>query len=217
MSDWHYVDKFVPVASPSTGYEVEALYTAPPPPDRVQPERVEAVPGDDDFVAPPPSEWSKAGQRRLMEALEAAPPTDATDRVEAVECDYCGGSGFINVLDEDGEPVLDFCDAPAHDTPNDASVVTEAAVQALKDSLWSSWGASRQTTDWPNMQQLRAALEAADRARKPGYRQVTREDALEAMNHFNLNQFDSFDLLAALQHIGAVIPEHAPGGAGVKE
>jgi hypothetical protein len=40
-----------------------------------------------------------------------SPPSSAGETV----CDYCDGSGFLNVLDEDGETVLDLCDAPAHD------------------------------------------------------------------------------------------------------
>jgi hypothetical protein len=43
----------------------------------------------------------------------------------------------------------------AFDWPDDAMV------ERLRDSLWSTWGRNRQTTDWPSREQLRAALEAA--------------------------------------------------------
>jgi NTP pyrophosphatase (non-canonical NTP hydrolase) len=61
--------------------------------------------------------------------------------VGATKCDYCDGSGFLNVLDEDGEMVIDLCDAPAHDREDDASStpqetqaagVTEAMVEAAE-------------------------------------------------------------------------------------
>lgn len=42
-----------------------------------------------------------------------------------------------------------------------AVVVDEAMVGRLRTSLWSTWGANRQTTDWPSNDQLRAALAAA--------------------------------------------------------
>lgn len=39
--------------------------------------------------------------------------------------------------------------------------VTDAMVERLRESLWSTWGAGRQTTDWPSRDDLRAALAAA--------------------------------------------------------
>jgi hypothetical protein len=39
--------------------------------------------------------------------------------------------------------------------------VDNAMVERLRESLWSTWGAGRQTTDWPTRAQLRAALDAA--------------------------------------------------------
>lgn len=42
-----------------------------------------------------------------------------------------------------------------------ASEVTPDMVERLRRSLWSTWGADRQTTDWPSDEQLRTALEAA--------------------------------------------------------
>jgi hypothetical protein len=42
-----------------------------------------------------------------------------------------------------------------------AVVVDEAMVERLRASLWGSWGADRQTTDWPSRDELRAALAAA--------------------------------------------------------
>lgn len=35
------------------------------------------------------------------------------------------------------------------------------AVEALRASLWSSWGRPRRTTDWPTREQLGQALDAA--------------------------------------------------------
>lgn len=39
--------------------------------------------------------------------------------------------------------------------------VTAEVVDAFRRHLWSTWGADRQTTDWPSDEQLREALEAA--------------------------------------------------------
>ena len=39
--------------------------------------------------------------------------------------------------------------------------VTPDMVERLRRSLWSTWGADRQTTDWPSDGQLRQALCAA--------------------------------------------------------
>lgn len=47
-----------------------------------------------------------------------------------------------------------------------AQTVTDAEVEALRESLWSTWGKDRQTTDWPSRAQLAAGLKAALRARE---------------------------------------------------
>jgi hypothetical protein len=39
----------------------------------------------------------------------------ADNCTECQQCEHCGGSGFINVIDEDGEAFVDVCDGPAHD------------------------------------------------------------------------------------------------------
>lgn len=39
--------------------------------------------------------------------------------------------------------------------------VTDEMVARLRESLWSTWGRRRQTTDWPSRSQLREALESA--------------------------------------------------------
>jgi hypothetical protein len=51
-------------------------------------------------------------------AIRAAPSPPKPAR--ETKCDYCDGPGFLNVLDEDGEMVIDLCDAPAHDHEDDA-------------------------------------------------------------------------------------------------
>jgi hypothetical protein len=42
-----------------------------------------------------------------------------------------------------------------------AGAVSDEAVERLRASLWATWGANRQTTDWPTTAQLRRALLAA--------------------------------------------------------
>lgn len=39
--------------------------------------------------------------------------------------------------------------------------IDDAMVARFRESLWSTWGAGRLTTDWPSRYQLRVALEAA--------------------------------------------------------
>jgi hypothetical protein len=39
--------------------------------------------------------------------------------------------------------------------------VSDEAVERFRASLWATWGANRQTTDWPTTAQLRQALLAA--------------------------------------------------------
>lgn len=41
------------------------------------------------------------------------------------------------------------------------ALLTDDAVEKLRASLWSTWGAGRQTTDWPSHGHLREALAAA--------------------------------------------------------
>jgi hypothetical protein len=61
-----------------------------------------------------------------------------------------------------GQP---FRDPPTDEIEQRASGITEAEVEALRRSLWSTWGKGRQTTDWPSSAELRAALEAAAKQR----------------------------------------------------
>lgn len=42
-----------------------------------------------------------------------------------------------------------------------AREIDDAMVERLRTSLWSTWGNGRQTTDWPEAEQLRSALTAA--------------------------------------------------------
>jgi hypothetical protein len=46
----------------------------------------------------------------MRAALEAAARVGHDQK-----CEHCGGSGFVNVIDEDGEAFADVCDGPAHD------------------------------------------------------------------------------------------------------
>jgi hypothetical protein len=46
------------------------------------------------------------------------------------------------------------------------SVVTDEMVEAMRQSLWGSWGKNRQTTDWPEWHELYDALTAALEAQK---------------------------------------------------
>jgi hypothetical protein len=65
----------------------------------------------DDFVAPPPSEWSPAGQRRLIEALEQHKPA-TTDRLAPIEARG-------TVTDAEVERALDiWCNKPVTDDTN---------------------------------------------------------------------------------------------------
>jgi hypothetical protein len=43
--------------------------------------------------------------------------------------------------------------------------VDDAMIERLRESLWSTWGRGRQTTDWPSRVDLREALVAALGAR----------------------------------------------------
>jgi hypothetical protein len=53
---------------------------------------------------------------RVRESRLAGSNAGCADNcTECQKCEHCGGSGFIDVLDEDGEAFVDVCDGPAHD------------------------------------------------------------------------------------------------------
>lgn len=64
---------------------------------------------------------------------------------ENLDCQACGGSGHVG-------------DIPG---ARPSGEVTEETVERFRAKLWSTWGAGRQTTDWPSREELRAALLAA--------------------------------------------------------
>jgi hypothetical protein len=53
---------------------------------------------------------------RVRESRLAGSNAGCADNcTECQKCEHCGGSGFVNVIDEDGEAFADVCDGPAHD------------------------------------------------------------------------------------------------------
>jgi len=178
-------------------YTVELLY--PPPPDRVQPERVEAE------TIP---EWAIEKARRYFDT----DPDDGTLEQRIQE----RAASYVRDL-----AAMHECKRAA--PPTDASggvtdAMAKTVLRAYHRNDWDRWDQRSQTRSIADM---RAALEAADRARKPGYRQVTLEDA-RAIDRYAKSwdksspreENDDTCLMVALQHIGAVVPDTAQGASG---
>jgi hypothetical protein len=52
-------------------------------------------------------------------------------------------------------------------SPLAAGEATPRMLDALRESLWSTWGKDRQTTDWPSREELLTALNAALSSQAP--------------------------------------------------
>jgi hypothetical protein len=83
------------------------------------------------------------------------------------ECPSCGGRGWHTA--GGNEPTAcGRCTAGEAWTHGvrlggqfEPSLVTDEMVERLRESLWSTWGRGRRTTDWPSRWQLREALQVA--------------------------------------------------------
>lgn len=93
-------------------------------------------------------------------------------------------------------------------------MVTDEMVDAAREAWNATVTAAKGNVDYIRIAAWFVAIEAADRARKPEYRQVTLEDArklIKKMWNTNGGWTDAETLtktlLAGMQHIGAVIPD----------